>query len=270
VSGLWVLGVGLDSDRNVSQRRKERKALAGGALLPMFLGFCLTFAGCDEGVRPATPTPSAAQSTQPGASSVADALGKKPSVVPQPTVSLKPAPLVAAPVVDSDLTLDQALEGTQSPVNVKRRQRLVVVSYYSFDKKLHQGQLLVDEDLADEVKEIFREIEKSRFPIAKVVPVCRYGWSDDESMADDNTSAFNYRTKPESSQLSQHAFGRAIDINPVENPYFDPHKSAAPKYDPSVPGTLSASSAPTVAFLKHGWHWGGFWSRGRDYQHFEK
>ena len=144
------------------------------------------------------------------------------------------------------------------------------VSYYSFDHKIHHGQLLIEEDLADEVKAIFKEIEDSRFPIAKVVPVSRYGWNDVESMAADNSSGFNYRTVPESRRLSEHAYGRAIDINPAENPFMDPHKEDHAKYDPSVPGTLTRESAPTKIFLQHGWEWGGSWKHRKDYQHFEK
>lgn len=174
------------------------------------------------------------------------------------------------PVVDSDMTLEQALDGSNGPEKILQRQKLVDVDYYGFDHKLHAGQILVDEDLAGEVKEIFKEIEKSRFPIAKVVPVCRYGWSDDQSMAADNTSGFNYRSIPESKRLSEHAFGRAIDLNPLENPFMDPHKMADYKYDPKAPGTLTATSPPTLAFLHHGWHWGGFWKHDKDYQHFEK
>jgi hypothetical protein len=178
----------------------------------------------------------------------------------------------AAPeaIIDSDMSLGEALAGSNSPAKIRDRQRLVDVSYYSFDKKLHHGQVLIDEDLVADVKSIFAQIEKSRFPISKVVPVCRYGWSDDSAVAADNSSGFNYRPIPETRTLSQHAFGRAIDINPAENPYYDPRKPTNASYDPNKSGTLTASSPPTRAFLAHGWNWGGFWKRDRDYQHFEK
>lgn len=129
---------------------------------------------------------------------------------------------------------------------------------------------MVDSSLASEVQAIFRDIEGSRFPIAKVVPISDYGWSDDLSVADDNTSGFNYRDVSVSHRLSQHAFGRAIDINPWENPYEDPIKGTEQVYDPTKPGTLTKDSPPVAAFRKRGWVWGGQWRRGRDYQHFEK
>jgi hypothetical protein len=172
--------------------------------------------------------------------------------------------------VDSNLSLEAALKGCKCPEDIKQDQALVDVQYYSFDNHLHTGQIVVNKDLADDVKEIFKEIADSKFPIAKVVPICKYDWSDDDSVAADNTSGFNYRTVPATHHLSHHALGRAIDLNPAENPYMDPVRGTDQKYDPSVPGTLTRESPPTVIFRRHGWSWGGTWRRGRDYQHFEK
>lgn len=172
--------------------------------------------------------------------------------------------------VDSAMSLEEALAHDNSPPPIHRRQRLVNVEYYSFDGKLHRGQVLVDKSLVEDIKQIFEQIKESRFPIAKVIPISRYGWSDDESVADDNSSGFNYRIVPATHHLSEHAYGRAIDLNPEQNPYEDPIRGTTDKYDPSKPGTLTRDSAPTVAFREHGWQWGGRWRRGRDYQHFEK
>jgi hypothetical protein len=221
--------------------------------------------GAKEAARATPPAPKLAELpkqfvTVPKGS---ETIPKEP--VPEPNAEPK-----LEPVVDSDMTRSSALKGVDCPAMVKQRQALVDVSYYSFDQRLHRGQILIDEDLANDVKAIFKEIEESRFPIAKVVPVCRYGWSDEASMAADNSSGFNYRNIPESSRLSEHAYGRAIDLNPVENPFMDPHKGKHRTYDPHVPGAITASSAPTRAFLRHGWHWGGFWRHAKDYQHFEK
>jgi len=129
---------------------------------------------------------------------------------------------------------------------------------------------VIDKDLVNDVREVFAQIEASRFPIARVVPISVFDWSDDASVAADNTSGFNYRHVPATHLLSEHAFGRAIDLNPKENPYIDPVRGTSQEYDPSVPGSLTKESVPVIEFRRHGWVWGGEWRRGRDYQHFEK
>lgn len=195
----------------------------------------------------------------------------KTPTAPRATTSPKPPPTPnPEPIADSDLTLDQALHGQSAPPEIRDRQTLVDVEYHSFDGNIHKGQILVDQDLAEDVKQIFGEIKATHFPISKVVPISEYGWSDDVSVAADNTSGFNYRRVPATHELSHHALGRAIDLNPWENPYMDPVKGTTQTYDPKTPGTLTADSPPVKIFRAHGWAWGGQWRRGRDYQHFEK
>jgi hypothetical protein len=175
-------------------------------------------------------------------------------------------------ISDSRMTLKEALSGHKIPYYIKKNLSLVDVSYYSFDGKLHQGQVLIRTDLAGEIREIFREIEESRFPVAKVIPIVRYNWSDSLSMADDNSSAFNYRLVEGTKILSAHSTGRAIDINPMENPQIQKGKASPPgsKYDMKSPGTITPSSPVTRAFNKRGWKWGATWRSTKDYQHFEK
>lgn len=175
-------------------------------------------------------------------------------------------------IVDSDMTLNQALDGEFVPDFIKNTLELVDVFYYSFDNKLHKGQLVIRKNLAKDIKEIFGEIRDSRFPINKVVPIIKYNWSDIASMEDNNTSAFNYRTVKSTKLISSHAKGTAIDINPLFNPQIKHGKVLPPGivYDPSKPGTLTAGSIVVRAFIKHGWQWGGHWQTTKDYQHFEK
>jgi len=105
-------------------------------------------------------------------------------------------------------------------------------------------------------------------------PVDAFGGDDDRSMAANNTSAFNCRTIAGSSRWSEHAFGRAIDINPVQNPYVrgasvDPPAGATFLDRASgAPGLITADGPVVAAFAKIGWRWGGAWSAGQDYQHF--
>jgi len=121
-------------------------------------------------------------------------------------------------VIDSNLSFAEAISGTTAPPDVLGNLSLVDVEYVSFDGRLHRGQLLLHRTLASEVKQLFCFIKEIRFPIGKVIPIVHYGWSDEASMADNNTSSFNYRFIASSPRLSLHAFGLAIDINPRQNP----------------------------------------------------
>ncbi|MDZ7624772.1 MAG: hypothetical protein U5J96_10065 [Ignavibacteriaceae bacterium] len=96
-------------------------------------------------------------------------------------------------VIDSDVAFEEAVAGISIPQSILENLRLVDVYYYGFDEKIHKGQLVVHKDVVLDVIEIFELIRESRFPIGKVVPISKYGWSDENSMKDNNTSAFNYR-----------------------------------------------------------------------------
>jgi hypothetical protein len=175
-------------------------------------------------------------------------------------------------IIDSDITLDQALSNDSVPPKVKNKLDIADVYYYSFDKKLHKGQLVIRKELVSDIKAIFTEIKNSNFPINKVVPINKYNWSDILSMEDNNTSAFNYRTVKSTRLISSHSIGIAIDINPLLNPQIKHGRVLPPGivYDPSKPGTLTAGCIVVKAFTKRGWQWGGHWQTTKDYQHFEK
>lgn len=168
---------------------------------------------------------------------------------------------------------EEALDNSRFPEEYLAKMEVIDVPYTNFLGEKCFGQLVVDGDLAEEVVRIFEEIEESGFPIEKIVPISAYEWSDSASVKDNNTSAFNYRKAiipgRKTSHLSKHAYGRAIDINPFQNP-FVVHGVTRRKYDPAVRGTLTADSPPVKIFEKYGWEWGGSWDYGKDYQHFEK
>jgi poly-gamma-glutamate synthesis protein (capsule biosynthesis protein) len=102
-----------------------------------------------------------------------------------------------------------------------RALRLVRVTYVGFDGEPHHGRLVVHRRWADEVLDVFGRLYRRSFPMRRVRLVDRFGADDRASMRHDNTSAFNCRTVAGTGTWSQHAYGRAIDINPVENPYVD-------------------------------------------------
>ena len=183
-------------------------------------------------------------------------------------------------IVDSDMILADALEGLPPacPQRIRERQKLLDVVYYSFDGRLHRGQIVIDRELADDIQYVFRITLSQRFPIESVIPVAHSRfrqdgrWDDQLSMRANNTSAFNYRDTTSGQMLSDHALGRAIDINPVQNPYIN-GDNVLPRnasYDPSAPGTLTRESVVVQAFLDLGWQWGGQWRHQKDYQHFAK
>lgn len=176
-------------------------------------------------------------------------------------------------IIDSDLTFDQAIEGTTAPDSVIKNLTIINVEYYSFDNKLHRGQLVVHKLVAQDLIEIFEIIKASKFPIAKVIPIVKYNWSDDLSMEDNNTSAFNYRKVARKNTLSKHSFGIAIDINPYLNPAVYSDGTISPKgskYNTKSAGTIVKNSLLYKEFIKRGWIWGGDWNSLKDYQHFEK
>ena len=156
--------------------------------------------------------------------------------------------------------------------------RRVDVDYLGFDEQTHRGALIVNEELAPDVVAIFDQLLHLRYPIAKIRTVDTYPNADDElSMEDNNTSAFNCRDIPGTGRWSQHAYGGAIDLNPLLNPYLDragafQPDNAAPYLDRnrSDPGVLHAEDPAVRAFTDRGWRWGGDWRTPKDYQHFER
>ncbi|BDQ02240.1 M15 family metallopeptidase [Ignavibacterium sp.] len=175
-------------------------------------------------------------------------------------------------IIDSDMTFEEAIAGINIPETIRNNLVLIDVQYYSFDDKLHQGQLVVHKSTAKDLIEIFRIIKEIKFPIEKAIPIAKYGWNDDVSMSVNNTSAFNYRRLRDANIVSYHAKGLAIDINPMQNPHIKRGKTIpeGSTYDKSKPGTLTESSQIVKEFRKRGWMWGGFWRSSKDYQHFEK
>ncbi len=175
-------------------------------------------------------------------------------------------------IIDANYSFDEALAGIEFPEKIRKQLKLVNVEYYGLDGKIHRGQLVINKKLALEIKTIFDEIFRIRFPIKSVIPIVKFNWNDEKSMLANNTSAFNYRVIKGTSRLSKHAFGAAIDINPLFNPYVKKN-SVEPEgahYIPERKGTITKSSPVVQIFKRYGWTWGGDWQKGKDYQHFEK
>jgi hypothetical protein len=155
--------------------------------------------------------------------------------------------------------------------------RRVELDYVGFDGQTHRGDLVVHQDVVADVIAIFEQLQVLRYPIAKMRTVDHYPGAEDElSMEDNNTSAYNCRLMPSGQAWALHAYGRAIDINPLLNPFVDREgtlepTTAGPYLDRNRtdPGLLHAGDPVVRAFTDRGWRWGGDWRAPKDYQHFE-
>jgi len=154
--------------------------------------------------------------------------------------------------------------------------RLVTTSYLGFDGRVRTGHVVVNADVARSVLSVFHRLYDARFPIRRLRPVDEYGASDFRSIEADNTSAFNCRYVDGTNRWSEHAYGRAIDVNPIENPYVSggstSHGASVRYLDRSAHRAGMAYDGGTLveAFRSIGWGWGGWWSGAKDYQHFSQ
>ncbi len=190
----------------------------------------------------------------------------------------KQLPVVETPtkdtvLIDANYTFEQAIEGSKAPQSIIDQLTLITVHYYSMDGKIHQGQLLANKLIAEELREIFKEMLQLKFPIAKVIPAVKYNWNDEASMNDNNSYCFCYRDV----SYSKHAQGMAIDINPWQNPNrwkeaynYRKNKPEGAVYDPQAPGTLHDKHPVVALFKSKGYFWGRHFKRNFDDHHFEK
>ena len=157
--------------------------------------------------------------------------------------------------------------------------RYLQMTYLGFDGASHTGEMVVHQKYAAAVVDVFHRLYEARWPIQRMRLVDDYQGDDERSMAANNTSGYNCRRVAGSDVLSAHAYGAAIDMNPVQNPYVTRssiHPPAAAPYatiDRSaharVPvGAIRDGDAVVRAFARIGWDWGGHWPAPMDYQHF--
>lgn len=162
---------------------------------------------------------------------------------------------------------------TGCPVPVSQL-RMLSLTHWGFDGRTHTGRLVVHVDVVHTVVDAFSKLYAAGFAIERMEPVDVYGGSDDASMDANNTSAFNCRLVTGGSTWSEHSYGTAIDINPVQNPYVrgstvlpDAGRAYLDRTTPAQ-GKILAGDAVVATFTGAGWGWGGAWSSFEDYQHF--
>jgi hypothetical protein len=197
----------------------------------------------------------------------------QPPTLPPATSALAPAFVwTVAPVSAADLGASWHDGCPVGPDQLRR----VGLTYWGFDGQVRQGTLIVHADAVDPITRAFASLFAQRFPIRNIEPVDKYGASDDASMDADNTSAFNCRLAVTSgpASWSVHAYGQAIDINPVENPYLEGGRVLPPAGRDYLdranvrPGMAVAGGPLVQAFADVGWQWGGRAGGFSDYQHF--
>jgi hypothetical protein len=153
--------------------------------------------------------------------------------------------------------------------------RVVTATHRGFDGRDRVGRVIVHRDVAQRILAVLRRLYADGFPIRRMTPVDAYGGSDFRSIEADNTSGFNCRFVDGTTRYSEHAYGRAIDVNPIENPYVGSDGTTSHPASrtylgrvPFRPGTAAEGHALVRAFDAVGWGWGGRWSGAKDYQHF--
>lgn len=158
--------------------------------------------------------------------------------------------------------------------------RYVHILHYDFDGNIAEGKLICNEYIANDLIEIFYELYLNEYQLERVTLIENYNGDDELSMADNNTSCFNYRVVAGSNKLSKHAYGLAVDINPLYNPYITypngtvniaPAGSEAyADRTASFPYKIDEQDLCYKLFIDHGFTWGGAWNSSKDYQHFQK
>lgn len=159
--------------------------------------------------------------------------------------------------------------------------RYLHLLHYTEDGRIKLGEMICHKDIADDLTDIFRKLFEAKYPIENMQLIDNYGADDIQSMEHNNTTCFNYRTVAGSKKLSNHSLGKAVDINPLYNPYVKRRKDGTYKVSPEK-GRQYADRTKTFKykidrndlayrlFKQHGFRWGGDYRSLKDYQHFEK
>ena len=187
---------------------------------------------------------------------------------------------ISYPALPSEASENTLNVGEQNDISYADL-RYVHIIHYDFDGNLAEGELICHNFIAEDLLEIFYDLYASGYQIEKVTLIENYNGDDTASMADNNTSCFNYRVVDGTKSLSKHALGLAIDINPLYNPYIRYDKKGGQTVSPvegeayadrtvSFPYKIDPDDLCYRLFAEHGFTWGGNWNSSKDYQHFQK
>ncbi len=189
----------------------------------------------------------------------------------EPSLTPSPQRLIPDTIIDADYTFEEAVKDSNAPENIISQLELINVFYLSTDEKIHKGQIITNQLIANNIKEMFNFMLEERFVIEKAIPIVRYGWDDSLSMANNNSYSFCYRNI----SYSKHAKGLAIDINPRFNPLRwknsdKPNQPLGAVSDTTVNGTFFPNHPVVNEFKRLGFRWGHTFTKYYDDHHFEK
>ncbi|ASR55436.1 M15 family metallopeptidase [Cellulomonas sp. PSBB021] len=232
-----------------------------------------TTGGATGGTRGATQSVTGTPGTSPAARPTSARTTRPPRTSPTPPDDRRPPFRASVSRVDAALAARMHASwrpGCPVPLADLRHLRL---RYVDFEGRVRDGELVVHADVATGVVQVFERLYDLEFPLRSLRLVDDFGADDEASMAADNTSAFNCRAVTGGTAWSEHSYGRAIDVNPVENPYVSGTYVAPPAGRAFLdrvagPGVILADDEVVRAFAAHGWSWGGYWTRPVDHQHF--
>jgi hypothetical protein len=230
----------------------------------------LMAAGCGRAAgSPPVTAPSTTSATTPAGSSHSAAPKPRPRPHKLPAFSAA----VSGPLTAADVPFSWHHGCPVAPSQL----RAIHMTYFGFDHQAHTGKIIVNAGVVSQVIKVFSILYRARFPIMKMVPVDAFHGSDPRSMAADNTSGFNCRLAVSGGppSWSMHAYGEAIDVNTVQNPYVEQGSGVQPLAGRAYanrsdirPGMAYSGGVLVSAFTSVGWGWGGNWSGSPDYQHF--
>ena len=186
-----------------------------------------------------------------------------------------------APISDSLFARMQGKSYPEGCTVARNDLRHVKVLHVDALGKVHKGELVCNKAIAQDLVDIFRQLYQARYPIERIRPIDDYDADDEQSMSDNNTSCFCYRTVSGSKKLSKHALGMAVDINTRYNPWVRKGTDGRQLVSPSnglpyadrrkkYPYKIVKGDLLYRLFIQHGFRWGGNWRTMKDYQHFEK
>ena len=176
------------------------------------------------------------------------------------------------------------MQGKSFPVGCKVSRndlRYLRIKHYDLQGKVHEGEMICNKRIANDLIDIFKELYRQKYPIESVKLIDEFGADDDKSMRANNTSCFCYRRVEGYNKLSNHSMGMAVDINPLYNPLYKRYSNGKELVQPSNAKRYCDRKASFNykivkgdllyrLFINHGFEWGGNWRSKKDYQHFEK
>ncbi len=173
---------------------------------------------------------------------------------------------ITAPPLMTSAEFINSLKSKNVPQEIIDNLALLDIEYRGFNSKIYHGQIIIHKDLKHSISKIFdRILLETDFPLTSVIPISMFDWNSSAKF--NNSGAFDWRFVSNSDEVSEHAFGAAIDINPLINPWVR-EGSINPRYNINSRGTLHPNSDVVKIFKEEGWKWGGDWKNSKDWQHF--